>query len=152
MKKENISILLVVLMFVTIGFVSFMGWLSIENQNISFKNLKTKQFVLLKEVNSLKDSLAKINWEIKDTVNNLNNLKTAMNDNLISIKEVSSRINNISYKLSTWQTASKEMMSQVDRLNAKIKLLEKKPTKSVNLGKVSVEKDIAQNMQEKSSE
>jgi len=152
MKKEDVSILLIILMFVAVGFVSFMGWLSIEEQNISFNNLRLKQYTIVRKVNSLNDSMVKLNWQIKDTISSLNNLKTAMNSDKISIKEVSSRIDKISNKLSTWQIVSKGVMSQLDRLNAKVKLSENAPVKNNNLGKVSVEKDIAQNTQEKSTE
>jgi len=151
MKKENISILLIVLMFIVVGFALSMGWLAIENQNASFNSLRAKQYNIVKETNSLRDSLKGMEERIKGVTNDFKSLKLAVNNGKITEKGLSSRIEGINDELTKWQVISDQVISKVEELDAKVKL-SKKPVENINLGKVSVEKDIAQNIQEKSSE
>ncbi|OPX29254.1 MAG: hypothetical protein B1H08_04265 [Candidatus Omnitrophica bacterium 4484_171] len=151
MKKENVSILLIVLMFIVVGFALSMGWLAIENQNVSFNNLKAKQYNIVKETNSLKDSLRGMDQRIKDVTNDFKSLKLAVNNGKITERELTSRINTMNDELAKWQAISERIMSKIEDLDNKVKL-SNKVVKNIDLGKVSVEKDIAQNTQEKSTE
>ena len=151
MKKENVSILLIVLMFIVVGFALSMGWLAIENQNVSFNNLKAKQYNIVKETNSLKDSLRGMDQRIKDITNDFKSLKLAVNNGKITERELTSRINTMNDELAKWQAISERIMSKIEDLDNKVKL-SNKVVKNIDLGKVSVEKDVAQNTQEKSTE
>ena len=150
MKKENISILLVILMFIVAGFAFFMGWLAIENQNASFNSLRAKQYNIVKETNSLRDSLKGMEERIKGVTNDFKSLKLAVNNGKITERELISRINTMNDELTKWQIISDRIISKIEDLDNKVEF-SKETVGNINLGKVSIEKDVAQNTQEKAT-
>ena len=150
MKKEDISILLVILMFIVAGFAFSMGWLAIENQNASFNSLRAKQYNIVKETNSLRDSLKGMEERIKDVTNGFKSLKLAINNGKITERELISRINTMNDELTKWQIISDRIISKIEDLDNKVEF-SKETVGNINLGKVSIEKDVAQNTQEKAT-
>ena len=150
MKKENISILLVILMFIVAGFAFFMGWLAIENQNASFNSLRAKQYNIVKETNSLRNSLKGMEERMKGVTNDFKSLKLAVNNGKITERELISRINTMNDELTKWQIISDRIISKIEDLDNKVEF-SKETVGNINLGKVSIEKDVAQNTQEKAT-
>ena len=150
MKKEDISILLVILMFIVAGFAFFMGWLAIENQNASFNSLRAKQYNIVKETNSLRNSLKGMEERMKGVTNDFKSLKLAVNNGKITERELISRINTMNDELTKWQIISDRIISKIEDLDNKVEF-SKETVGNINLGKVSIEKDVAQNTQEKAT-
>jgi len=150
MKKEDISILLVILMFIVAGFAFSMGWLAIENQNASFNSLRAKQYNIVKETNSLRNSLKGMEERIKGVTNDFKSLKLAVNNGKITERELISRINTMNDELTKWQIISDRIISKIEDLDNKVEF-SKETVGNINLGKVSIEKDVAQNTQEKAT-
>ena len=150
MKKENISILLVILMFIVAGFAFSMGWLAIENQNASFNSLRAKQYNIVKETNSLRNSLKGMEERIKGVTNDFKSLKLAVNNGKITERELISRINTMNDELTKWQIISDRIISKIEDLDNKVEF-SKETVGNINLGEVSIEKDVAQNTQEKAT-
>ena len=151
MKKENISILLVILMFIVAGFAFSMGWLAIENQNASFNSLRAKQYNIVKETNSLRNSLKGMEERMKGVTNDFKSLKLAVNNGKITERELISRINTMNDELTKWQIISDRIISKIEDLDNKVEF-SKETVGNINLGEVSIEKDVAQNTQEKATE
>jgi len=141
MKKENVSILLIVILFIVVTFTTTMGWITIKNQEIKFSNLKQKELSLVGEINYLKNTLSNLNSELRNYVTNLTLLEKTIELNKISQQELSMRLNGLKKELSKWEVISDAVISKIEQLDDKIVTLKDSTIKSVELGEVSIEKN-----------
>ena len=140
MKKENVSILLIVILFLVVTFTTTMGWITIKNQEIKFSNLKQKELYLADEIIYLKNTLSNLNSELKNYVANLTLLEKTIELNKINQQELSMRLNGLKKELSKWEAISDTVISKIEQLDDKIAALKDNAIKSVELGEVSIEK------------
>ena len=141
MKKENVSILLIVILFIVVTFTTAMGWITIKNQEIKFLNLKQRELSLVGEINYLKNTLSNLNSELRNYVTNLTLLEKTIELNKISQQELSMRLNGLKKELSKWEVISDAVISKIEQLDDKIVTLKDSTIKSVELGEVSIEKN-----------
>ncbi len=140
MKKENVSILLIVLLFIMVTFTTTMGWITIKNQEIKFSNLKQKELSLVDEIAYLKSTLSNLNSELRNYTANLALLEKNIELNKINQQELSMRLNGLKKELSKWKAISDAVISKIEQLDDKIVTLKDNTVKSVELGEVSIEK------------
>lgn len=141
MKKENVSILLTVILFVVVTFEITMGWIAIKNQGIKFSNLQQKEYSLRGDINYLKSVIGKLGSELANSAKNISSLENTIKFNKISQQELSMRLNQLTKELDKWKSVSDAMISKIEQLDDKIITLKSNRIKSVELGELSVKKN-----------